>query len=280
MDLRLRTGLLAGLTVLGALSLTGCPNPNTYATPRTAGSGRINHSIAIESWGFSFKDSAGGTVSATLPTLPTYSLHIGLGEEFEIGGRIANMSSLGADLKWNPIRSRGFDAAIDPSFQYFQISTSDGSGTDTALSVSYFHLPVLLGFNLAKSVTLVATPGVSYGLASASASANSSDRSQASGTTGALARFGIGASFRISPGFALHPEVTLLHSFRTGSVNLYMFGLGFNFGGMPSYADLEDSSGPPPGSYPPPPPGSYPPPPPGSYPPPPPAYPPPPPPTP
>jgi hypothetical protein len=268
MDLRLKTGLGVGLIVVGVLSLAGCPNPNTYATPRTAGSGHINHSIAIESWGFSFKDSAGNTVSATLPTAPTYSLHVGIGDQFEIGARIANMSSLGGDLKWNPIRSRVFDAAIDPSFQYFQLSTTTGSGGDTSFSVTYFHVPVLLGLNLSKSVTLVATPGVSYGLASASTNTTSSDRAQASGTTGALARFGVGASFRVTNGFALHPEITLLHSFRSETANLYMIGLGFNFGGMPSYADLEESGQSPTGYPPTPPPPPYAPPPPYTPPPP------------
>lgn len=291
MGQRLRTVVAPAVIAFGALLCSGCPNPNTYATPRTAGSGHVHHSLALESWGFRFKDPVDGTtVSATFPTLPTYTLRVGLGDQFEIGARIANFSSLGGELKWNPVRSRVFDAAINPSFQFFQLSATDSSGTDTGFRVIYFHVPLLLGLNLSKSITLVASPGVSYGVASASITDSSSDRSQASGTTGIMARAGLGIDLRVSPSFALHPEVTLLHSFREGDTNLYMFGLGFNFGTLPSYADLDDSAPPPgnapyippPGTYPPPPPGNAPYiPPPGTYapppgaPPPPPAYPPP-----
>src|SRR5215831_11711723 len=46
-------GLRIGLLVASALVLLGCPNPNTYTTPRTIGSGHFQHSLAAEAWGFS-----------------------------------------------------------------------------------------------------------------------------------------------------------------------------------------------------------------------------------
>ena len=256
---RLEIGLRLGLLGSAALLLVACPNPNTYSTPRTAGSGRVNHSIAAEAWGFGFTDSATNTtVSTTLPTAPTYTVHVGLGDQFELGARIANMSSIGGDLKWNPIRSRTFDAAIDPGFQFFRIGTSDSTGNSASISATYIHLPVLLGLNLSKSVTLVASPGVAIGIISGSVTDSTSNRDSASATTGPLARFGVGADFRLTQGFALHPEVTLLHSFRDGATNLYMFGLGFNFGSLPSYNDYDQTAAPVAGGAPPPP--AYPPP--------------------
>jgi hypothetical protein len=274
MNPRAGFGLRIGLLVACPLVLlTGCPNPNTYTTPRTIGSGNIQHSLAAEAWGFSIPTSnaysTGETLSGTFPTLPTYTLRIGLGDQFEIAARLANMSSLGGDLKWNFLRSGTLDLAIDPGFQYFRLSVSDNSynGTST-LSVSYAHLPILVGVNLSRSVSLVFTPGITWGFASATASSGTSGQDQASATTGAIGRFGIGADFRMTSSFALHPEITFLRGLGTDQTILYMFGLGFNFGAMPNYDDVGGGpppapppSAPPPGYYPPPPAGGAPPPP-------------------
>jgi hypothetical protein len=106
-------GLRIGFLVASALVLLGCPNPNTYTTPRTVGSGHFQHSLAAEAWGFNipatttngYTTSEG--VSGTFPTLPTYTLRIGIGDSWEIGARVANMTSLGSDIKWNFLKSRG-----------------------------------------------------------------------------------------------------------------------------------------------------------------------------
>jgi hypothetical protein len=261
---------------LGALATfcLGCPNPNTYTTPRTIGSGRVSHSVAAEAWGFSVPgtSSNGGatTVTGTLPTFPTYTLRIGVGDFAEIGARLANASSLGADIKVNFLRSAFLDLAIDPSGQVFQFSESSG-GTTSSVSVFYLHVPLLVGLNLSRSLTLVLAPGFTYGFASTAVS-SSGGQDQASGTTGALGRLGFGLDIRMSPGFALHPEITFLRTLESEATTLYILGIGFNFGAMPNYDDV--GGGPPEqpatGGYPPPPPGGYPPPPPGGYPPPPP----------
>jgi hypothetical protein len=263
----LRIGPLAA----GALLLLGCPNPNTYTTPRTVGSGNISHSIAAEAWGFSIPTSAANssneTLSATFPTFPTYTLRIGIGDSAEIGVRVANMSSLGSDFKLNFLRSSVLDLAIDPAFQVFELSVSDNNGTDSSLRIAYLHLPLLIGLNLSRTVTLVLAPGVTWGFASGSTTSSDSGTDQASATIGALGRLGIGADFRLRPGFALHPEVTVLRTFHSDATALYMFGLGFNFGAMPSYDDVggEPPAEPPPPYAPPyqapPPPGAAPPPP-------------------
>jgi hypothetical protein len=267
---------------VGALATfcLGCPNPNTYTTPRTVGSGRITHSIAAEAWGFSVPgtNGNGGTTTLTgmLPTFPTYTLRIGIGEFAEIGARLANASSLGADFKLNFVRTPFLDVAIDPAGQIFQMSETV-NGESTSVSVGYLHAPLLVGLNLSRNLSLVLAPGFTYGFASAGIT-STSGQDQASGTTGAIGRLGFGLDVRMSPGFALHPEITFLRTFESNATTLYILGIGFNFGAMPNYDDVGGGppSGypPPPGGYPPPQQGGYPPPPPGGYAPPP-AYPPP-----
>ncbi len=249
------------LAVLGPLALVclGCPNPQTYTTPRTVGSGNFSHSIAAEGWGFSVPttDSAGTTttVTGTIPTFPTYTLRIGISDQFEIGARIANMSSLGVDLKFNFLRSPLFDLAIDPAAQVFAIGSSDSStGSSSSVRVVYLHAPVLAGINLSRGFSLVLAPGVTYGIVSGTVS-SSEGRDSASATTGVIGRFGVGFDIRVSPGFAVHPEITFLRTFSSDATMIYMVGVGFNFGTLPTYDDVGGGATPPP----PPPPGAPPP---------------------
>lgn len=266
MAARAGLGLRIGFLAASALVLLGCPNPNTYTTPRTIGSGHFQHSLAAEAWGFYLPSNTVTTapnesLSGTVPTLPTYTLRIGLGDSWEIGARIANMTSLGADLKWNFLKSSGIDLAIDPAFQIFALAVNDSNEGNDLLTVTYLHVPLLVGLNISRTVSLVLTPGVTWGFASASGSTFTSGSNQASATTGALGRFGLGADFRIVPGFALHPEITFLRGLGSDNTLIYMAGLGFNFGAMPNYDDV--GGGPPPAPPPPdyyaPPPASAPP---------------------
>ena len=54
-----------------------------------------------------------------------------------------------------------------------------------------------------------------------------------------MGRLGVGFNIRVSNGFAMQPEVTFLRTFEESASLLYMFGIGFNFGSLPSFADLE-----------------------------------------
>src|SRR5262245_48053406 len=122
----LNLGLLGSLAFL----CTGCPNPNTYGTPRTTPAGKLSHSIAVEAVGISVTDGATNEeVSATLPTLPTYTLRIGLADQHDMGVRAANLTSLGADLKWNFVKSDVLDIAIDPGFQFATLTVNNDSTT-------------------------------------------------------------------------------------------------------------------------------------------------------
>jgi hypothetical protein len=259
------TWVTLGLAAAGALVLSGCPNPNTYGTPRTTPAGKLSHTIAAEGLGYKVKTGCTpGTCpveeSGSVPLPPTYQLRVGLMDQLDLGARVANMTSLGLDIKWNFLKSEVFDVAIDPGFQFFQVSatTLDSSGRSVSAStnVVYLHGPLLLGLNAGKMFSVVLTPGVTYGLLSADI--NSSEGVGAAQTTsGLLGRLGIGLDFRIFDSFAIHPEVTFMKSFDDSSDNLlYIFGLGFNFGHLPDYSDQRDGAAPPPGQPPPgPPPG-------------------------
>jgi hypothetical protein len=234
-------GIRMGAICATAALCTGCPNPNTYGTPRTTPTGTIQHSVAAEAFGFSGHDVETNTDSGgVIPTVPTYTLRVGVADSVDIGARIANLTSIGADVKWNFIKSEVFDMAIDPSFQFFHLSTSS-AGADSSFSVLYLNGPLMFGINLGDSVSIVPTLGVTYGWASASV-ASDNERESASGSTGLMFRPGLGFDFRISERFALHPEVTFLRTLKGSdedSATLYMFGLGFNFGSLPKFGAEE-----------------------------------------
>ncbi len=259
-DLALRIGFLAASSMV----LFGCPNPNTYTTPRTIGMGHLQGSAAVETWGFYIPTTSASYAPAERSAIylvpPTFTLRLGLGASWEIGARASNMSSLGGDIKWNFLKSSRIDLAIDPAYQIYQVSETDGSGTDQTQTFSYLNVPLLVGVNLSRTVSLVFTPGATWGFASSGKIRFTNGPDQGS-TTGAIGRFGVGADFRITPGFALHPEITFLLGFNGENEIDYIAGLGFNFGAMPNYDDV--GGGPPPAA--PPPPG-YSPPPPGSAP--------------
>jgi hypothetical protein len=233
---------LSAICVAAALC-TGCPNPNTYGTPRTTPVGKIQHSLAAEGFGYSSHDAQTDTdVSATWPTFPTYTLRVGLTENLDVGARLANLSSVGADVKWNFLKSDAFDMALDPGFQAFYFSSSSG-GTSTSIGVVYLNAPLMFGINLGDSVSIVPTLGVTYGIATASVS-GSSGKDSATGSTGIMLRPGLGFDFRISERFAIHPEVTFLKTLKGSnedSALLYMAGLGFNFGNLPKYGSSNEA---------------------------------------
>ena len=243
-------GIRVGAIGVAAALCTGCPNPQIYGTPRTTPVGKIQHTVAGEGFGFNIKypevRNADGTTStrpsdsATLPNLPTYQLRVGVADTVDIGVRLANMTSLGADVKWNFIKGDTFDMAAVPGFQVFHIGSS-GGGATAGYTQFYANLPLVFGINLSDAVTIVPTAGVTYGLNSATV-VSEDDSSAASSVDGMMLRGGLGFNFRISPKFAMHPEITMLKFLNKDehpSVTLFLFGLGFNFGNLPGYGSTE-----------------------------------------
>jgi hypothetical protein len=243
-SLGIRLGALGALAAL----CTGCPNPNTYGTPRTTPVGKVQHTVAVEGIGLSWDrpattvDASGNaqttevSESATLPNFPSYQARIGVADQLDVGVKVINMSSVGADVKWNFIKSDGFDMAAVPGFQVVHFSVNDNGYTQF-----YGNLPLLFGINVGDSVTLVPSAGVTYSLGSTTVT-DSSDNSAAYSDTGLWLRGGIGFNFRISPKFAMHPEITFLKNIPDDNevdTLLYIFGLGFNFGSLPVYGSAE-----------------------------------------
>ena len=201
-----------------------CPNPNTFTVPRTVPAGEVQHSLSVEAIGV-----VGGGESAVAPTPPSYTARIGVADRFDVGLHLSHMTSLGADLKWNPVRSPGFDFAIDPGGQVFFIAASTGS-----VFIYYLHAPLLLGINASESTTIVLAPGIS--MVGASASTDSTFSGSSASDTAFMARAGIGIDIRTSKKFAIHPETTFLIPFE-GTGVIFLAGVGFNFGAMPNYAE-------------------------------------------
>lgn len=220
----------AGALLATAAMLSGCPNPNIYGSARTIQPGQLQHTLAAE--GLAVVGSSG----AASPTLPTYMLRIGLGEQVDLGLRLANLTSLGADVKWNFIRG-STDLALDPGFTgtYVSASASSGSSSSSAsVGLFYLNLPLLVGFNLSENFTLLLSPGIGAAVATGTATSSSDDGVRFSGGSYGYARLGVGANFRLSSSFAIQPEITGLKSFSADGIIL-SFGIGISFGGMPRF---------------------------------------------
>jgi hypothetical protein len=185
--------------------------------------------------------------------VPSFGVRYGIADGFELGAHAQNFDSLEADLKIRLLKGT-LDLAVDPSAQGFYYSVTVHN-TSTSIGVTYLHLPLLVGFNLSKSVSIVASPGFAWALVSGSVT-DAGGTQGASATSGAIGRLGVGFDFRIGQHFALHPEVTFLKAFSSTDAVFYVFGLGFNFGAMPDYSDLEGRGGG--GNSPPPPPSGQP----------------------
>lgn len=242
---------LAGCCAVGA-SLMGCPNPDLYTTPRTLDPGKVQMQVALEGIGASFNSTQTNTTtnsmgqqvtstqqvgeSFTLPMVPTVGVRVGIADGFDLGARIPNLDSLALDGKIRLLKGT-VDLAVDPGLQGFYVSAGDVS-----LGVVYLHLPLLVGFNVSKSVSLVASPGVAYAIATSSINDNGNNQQQVAGTSGVLGRLGLGVNFRVSKNFSLQPEVTFLKAFADTNALIYTFGLGFNVGAQPDYSDLDGTA--------------------------------------
>jgi hypothetical protein len=216
----------------------GCPDPNIYGTPRTTPVGKLSHTLAIQGASYRFdntKQVGGVKDDMTMPLPPSYQLRIGVLDTLDIGIRVAYASSLGADVKWNFVKTDVFDMAVDPGIQaWFYDACSIDGGSDGQV---YGNLPLLVGINVNDSVSVVPTVGITYGCASRETLFGKSP-SDAANTRGVMLRGGLGIEFRVSPKVGLHPELTLLRYLGSDSkpaISWVVFGLGFNFGALPQW---------------------------------------------
>jgi len=208
--------------LLCAALLAGCANPNLYATARTLPRGAVQHTLAIE--GVGAITSAG---SAYLPTLPTYQLRVGVARRVDVGVRLANLTSLGVDGRVALLRGT-VDVAIAPGLQGAWAPFSAGSP-----GLVYGQVPVLVGLHPHRRVTVVLSAGAGFGwVIGESDSLANTARAEAhrdATDAGWVMRAGIGAQLRVTPRFALHPEVTALVTPDTGRTVLFT-GVGLQWG--------------------------------------------------
>jgi hypothetical protein len=225
-----------------AVVLAGCPNPNTYTTPRTLDPGKVQWQVSPELIGVNYKTTNGSTdangnliktnTSSVWPMLPSLGARIGVADGLEIGLRMPNLEPFAGDVKIRLMKGR-VDVALDPGLQLYFASVN-GAG----FAALYLHAPVLVGINFSEKVSLVLSPG----LALAENTAGTTFPTGVAGSsvaTGFMARLGAGFDFRLGRRFSIHPEVTVARQF-TGSTDLLLCvaGIGFNFGAQPDYSDL------------------------------------------
>jgi hypothetical protein len=226
------------LCIFAGMGLAGCANPNTYTTPRSLPPGKATFTVAPEISGFGGSLRGASDFARALPIAPTVGLRYGLGEGVDVGARLASLTA-SADLKWNFLRSQLFDVALVPGFQFYVVPRVGSSDVEENVSrdmpVTLLHAPVLLGFNVAPNFSIIPSLGVSYGLADRLPYA-ASDIDSSQVLRELFARAGLGLDVRLTPGFALHPELSVLRG--VGDMDGFLVftgGLGLVFGSLAEY---------------------------------------------
>jgi len=190
--------------------------------------------LSPEIFAFNYKGGAGSVLGAT-PTAPSFGLRYGVSDYIEVGGRLSSLFSPTVDGKIQLVRG-AVDVAIDPGAQLLHLFVQGSSQTEFVLEL---YGPVLVGINLSPTVTLVASPGVGYALATSRLASSSSNAEIAAGAGGFTGRIGFGVDIRTGEHFALHPEVTFMRVLDDAQTFMGVVGLGLNMGAMPNYSDRE-----------------------------------------
>ncbi len=201
------------------LILTGCPDPNVYGTPRTLPPGKTR--ILAAGGGTVLRDRS--TNAATLSATGSVGFRHGIAKTVDLGARVGP-GGLSGDVKWNFLRG-DFDLAVAPGFQI--------GASDKGVEALYGTLPLLLGLNLADTVTLYGSPGLLF-------QTHGGRYALSDGVvpkSGLGVRVGFGFEWRATPAFALLPEATVLRFFGADQAAILHFGLGLAFGAQPIFKE-------------------------------------------
>jgi hypothetical protein len=139
-------GITLGLC-FAALGAVGCMPVGNYHTARTLGDGESSIGLTFSATTYSATDEDTGEIdSLTIPSIiPEISYHIGMTDDFEIGGRIAPGSLYGEiDLKDRFVHSDRFHLAAAPA-----IGQMAFIGTLTIL-----RLPLVMTYELSDRVAV------------------------------------------------------------------------------------------------------------------------------
>lgn len=231
---------LGAVSLVGLVTfLAGCPNPQTYGTPRTLDPGKWQIIAAVEGVGASVQvpttNAQGQTTtqsdSVFLPNLPTVGARVGLADRVDLGFSLRNLYGPTLDVKINFLKTKHFDMAVAPMVNYFPVFAGTGS-----LNLFYFHVPLLLGINFSEMVSLVITPGFAYALA-----VGTGDLSSTNGasyySSAPWARGGLGVNIRANRKISITPEFTIMHAFTDYAPTAYFFSIAGSFLNQPDYSE-------------------------------------------
>jgi hypothetical protein len=198
--------------VLCALGAVGCATPNLYTGPRATPVGRFVSFVAPQ-----LVDREDHAVVHAV----AFGGRWGLMRQLDLGGR-TNLVSAGLDLKWNAIRTRHFDLALD-------------GGVQLLPNTFYVEMPLLLGINVNELFSVLPSTGLTLGsgyepaMDSRRTYVDSNDRRRRAGRV--FVRTGLGLQLRVTPRFAFQPEANYFHFTSAGNTHsFYSAGLGFCFG--------------------------------------------------
>jgi hypothetical protein len=196
----------------------GCASPNLYTTPRATPVGKFTSVLAPQLVRRpELQQQANSLLLAG---------RVGLAPRLDAGAR-TNLASVAGDIKWNAIRSRYFDLALD-------------GGVEIMPETLYVDMPLMFGINVSEAITILPNTGITLGNGTQpSMDGNQTyddgrhDRPPAGRL---LLRAGLGTQFRFSPTFAVEPEFTYVgpaDGGKHGTSEYFAAGIGFCFGPLP-----------------------------------------------
>lgn len=234
---------LGAVSLVGLVTfLAGCPNPQTYGTPRTLDPGKWQIVAAVEGVGVSVLGPkttyVNGVATTTneregvfLPNLPSVGARVGLADRVDLGFSLRNLYGPTLDLKINFLKTKHFDMAVAPMVNYFPVLSGNGS-----LNLFYFHVPLLLGINFSEMVSLVITPGFAYALAVGTGDVTTTNGASYN-TSAPWARGGLGVNIRANRKISITPEFTIMHAFTDYAPTAYFFSIAGSFLNQPDYSE-------------------------------------------
>ncbi|MBN2724420.1 MAG: hypothetical protein JXR95_10150 [Deltaproteobacteria bacterium] len=147
-----RLSLLIMLLV-GAFSLTGCPSAGIYRTAKTLEKGESDFGMTFSFVNVEthYKDENGQDDSwkLSVPNIfPELNYHIGIGNNMEVGGRVAVGSLMGEiDLKYRFYNSGPLHLAVQPAIGYRSAILAVGTHVTFPVIMTY-ELSDMVSFNV------------------------------------------------------------------------------------------------------------------------------------
>jgi hypothetical protein len=155
-----------------------------------------------------------------------YYLRLGVVDRIDLGLRLLP-PVFGVDLKWNFVKTPGFDLALDAGVHYMG-------------SAVYWDTPLIAGINWGP-VSIVPSAGLSFARGEHPRTLVLFGPQPLAETTpmhATLLRTGLGIHWRIAKIFAIHPELTLLRDLQPGTkpAHVSTLGVAFTLGRLPERA--------------------------------------------